>query len=135
MVYFASSAGLAGDTRLTALINIELDICYKMTSTKCLIGQFKATWSCTKGSLSTNYLCYKAGKPKWLDELQFSAFNYTTPAGFIVEPKDQSKTLITLRDWLYIIQPGTVTLYWIGQAIRVAFERSLRPCGSCRTDL
>ena len=92
VVNFASSSSFADDTKLSAAIEKESDMTLLQNDLNKVVE-----WSLQNNMVlhegKFEYLCYKASRPKWIDELPFSTFHYTTPAGFSLEPKDTVKDL------------------------------------------
>ena len=92
VVKFALSSSFADDTKLTAPIKWEPDMQLLQNDLNKVVE-----WSLQNNMVlhegKFEYLCYRGGRPKWIDELPFSTFYYTTPAGYSLEPKDSVKDL------------------------------------------
>ena len=92
VVEFALPSSFADDTKLTAAIKWEPDMSLLQNDlNKVVDWSIKNNMVLHEGKFE--YLCYKAGRPKWIDELPFSTFFYTTPAGYNLEPKEFVKDL------------------------------------------
>ena len=91
-VDFASTASFADDTRLTAQIDLEINMISLQNDLNKVVD-----WSIHNNMVlhegKFEYLCYKAGRPNWLEEMPFSTFHYTTPAGYSLAPKCSVKDL------------------------------------------
>ena len=88
-------SSFADDTRLSGSIQQEGDMVLVQEDLNKVVE-----WSLQNNMVlhegKFEYLCYRTGRPKWLEDLPFTNdrnLEYTTPAGFSLSPKDSVKDL------------------------------------------